>query len=125
MQNQFVCSNKQLDGMSLNTSSCLSSSPSSSSSTGYSTSSTTAYDNNKEINPMIQKLLLQPTSSSTVRTTTSTQQQQTMISTSKTLDEIESEFIISEPKANVAHDLLSLELKRKLNIKSNKSKSIE
>lgn len=70
---------------------------------------------------MIQKLLLQPT---TVATATTTMTQQTIIATSKTLDEIESGFI-SEPKANnnMAHDLLSLELKRKLNIKSNKSKS--
>lgn len=101
-----------LQAVSLNTSSCLSSSPSTSStSTGYSTSSSAANvpAANEKINPMIQKLL-----GSALPYTMN----------SKTLDEIESE-IIAAPVVNApaTHDSLSEELKKKLNIKCKKGKS--
>lgn len=101
-----------LQAVSLNTSSCLSSSPSTSStSTGYSTSSSAGNVQaaNEKINPMIQKLL-----GSQLPHTLNT----------KTLDEIESEIMIAAPVASNAvpatHDSLSEELKKKLNIKCNK-----
>ena len=105
--------------ISLNTSLCLSSSPSTSStSTGYSTNSNTNSESVKEINPMIQKLLVQqqqqPAPALIVQAAPS--------SSTKTLDEIE---ISSHVPKTTAHDLLSEELKRKLNIKSSKGKILK
>jgi len=100
--------------VSSNTSLCLSSSPSTSStSTGYSTNS----ESIKVINPMIQKLLV-PQKQHPITTLVA---QTAPSASTKTLDEIESGFMTSA-HASTSHDLLSEELKRKLNIKSSKGK---
>ena len=94
-----VADNNDKFPISLNTSLCLSPSTSN----NYSESQV------KEINPMIQKLLVplqQPVPPKLASAST------------KTLDEIESRFMATAP--TTAHDILSEELKRKLNIESSK-----